>query len=60
MNSSNQLKINPRFTIHSLLGEGGFGFQFILQYNNEIKEVYALKLKAQLKHLLYQLNLKMT
>ena len=42
MNLSNQLNKNPRFAIHSLLGEGGFGSVY-LAYDNEIKEVCALK-----------------
>ena len=43
MDSINHLNTNPRFVIHSLLGEGGFGSVY-LAYDNEIKEVCALKI----------------
>ena len=43
MNLSNHLNTNPRFVIHSLLGEGGFGSVY-LAYDNEIKEVCVLKI----------------
>lgn len=43
MSLSDHLSTNPRFAIHSLLGEGGFGSVY-LAYDNEIKEVCALKI----------------
>lgn len=42
MNLENNSNVNPRFVIHSLLGEGGFGSVYLV-YDNELKEACALK-----------------